>query len=234
MSRYDGLIIPRSYSEYINKTDAATLAQALQLAGVMDNAPTDGSVNPVKSGGIYNALAGKQDLLTFDNTPTKNSNNPVKSDGIYRALNYTFTHYVNGFTGIYKISIPFSNNNNTIPVGAIIINAREGNTYLLNFYAFGYTNATPPAPNCVNVYQFPGVRYANSVMEQIVKWDVDSTNWRINIYLKKGSGVNSRIVMKLLNLYMPPDYTENITITANTDTTEWDNAPYSAAFNVIQ
>ena len=33
MSRYDGLIIPRSYSEYINKTDAATLLQALQLSG---------------------------------------------------------------------------------------------------------------------------------------------------------------------------------------------------------
>ena len=30
MSRYDGLIIPRSYNEYINKTDPATLAQALR------------------------------------------------------------------------------------------------------------------------------------------------------------------------------------------------------------
>ena len=234
MSRYDGLIIPRGYNDYISKTDAATLLQALQLSGVMDAAPTADSVHPAKSGGIYTALAGKQDLLTFDDTPTKNSNNPVKSGGVYSALNYTFTHYVNGFTGIYKISIPFANNNNTIPVGSIIINAREGNAYLLNFYAFGNMNATPPAPNCVNVYQFPGVRYANSVMEQIVKWDVDSTNWKINVYLKKGSGVNSRIVMKLLNLYMPPDYTENITITADTDTTAWDNAPYSAAFNVIQ
>ena len=41
MSRYDGLIIPRSYSDYINKTDAATLSQALQLPGVMDAAPTE-------------------------------------------------------------------------------------------------------------------------------------------------------------------------------------------------
>ncbi len=56
MSRYDGLIIPRSYSEYINKTDAATLLQALQLSGVMDNAPTANSVHPVKSGGIYSAI----------------------------------------------------------------------------------------------------------------------------------------------------------------------------------
>lgn len=56
MSRYDGLIIPRSYSEYINKTDAATLSQALQLPSVMDSTPTENSNRPVKSGGIYTAL----------------------------------------------------------------------------------------------------------------------------------------------------------------------------------
>lgn len=32
------------------------------------------------------ALADKQDTLTFDNVPTDGSNNPVKSDGIYDAL----------------------------------------------------------------------------------------------------------------------------------------------------
>lgn len=57
MSRYDGLIIPRSYSEYINKTDAATLQQALQLSGVMDNAPAAQSTKPAKSGGIFAANA---------------------------------------------------------------------------------------------------------------------------------------------------------------------------------
>ena len=56
MSRYDGLIIPRSYSEYINKTDAATLLQSLQLSGVMDNAPTAGSNHPVKSSGVATAI----------------------------------------------------------------------------------------------------------------------------------------------------------------------------------
>jgi len=86
MARYDGLIIPRSYSEYINKTDAATLLQALQLSGVMDNAPTANSNHPTKSGGVYTALAGKQPTLTFDNVPTEDSDNPVKSGGIYDAL----------------------------------------------------------------------------------------------------------------------------------------------------
>jgi len=86
VSRYDGLIIPRSYSEYINKTDAATLSQALQLSGVMDAAPAEDSVKPAKSGGIYDALQGKQPTLTFDDEPTEDSDNPVKSGGIYTAL----------------------------------------------------------------------------------------------------------------------------------------------------
>ena len=33
------------------------------------------------------ALAGKQDVLTFDNEPTSGSNNPVKSGGVYDAVN---------------------------------------------------------------------------------------------------------------------------------------------------
>ena len=86
MSRYDGLIIPRSYNEYINKTDAATLRQALQLPNVMDSTPTENSNGPVKSGGIYTALAGKQPTLTFDTIPTEGSENPVESGGVFNAL----------------------------------------------------------------------------------------------------------------------------------------------------
>ena len=86
MSRYDGLIIPRSYSDYINKTDAATLSQALQLPSVMDSTPTENSNRPVRSGGIYTALANKQDTLTFDDAPTSGSNNPVKSGAVATAL----------------------------------------------------------------------------------------------------------------------------------------------------
>ena len=57
MSRYDGLIIPRSYSEYINKTDAATLQQALQLSGVLSGAVAAGDNKAVTSNAVYNALA---------------------------------------------------------------------------------------------------------------------------------------------------------------------------------
>lgn len=56
MSRYDGLIIPRSYSEYINKTDAATLQQALQLSGVLSGAVAAGDNKAVKSDAVNKAL----------------------------------------------------------------------------------------------------------------------------------------------------------------------------------
>ena len=56
MSRYDGLIIPRSYSEYINKTDAATLQQALQLSGVLSGAVAAGDNKPVTSDAVNTAL----------------------------------------------------------------------------------------------------------------------------------------------------------------------------------
>lgn len=62
MSRYDGLIIPRSYNEYINKTDPVAMSQALQLNGVMDAAPTSGSNKPAKSDGIYNKLTEKENV----------------------------------------------------------------------------------------------------------------------------------------------------------------------------
>ena len=68
MSRYDGLIIPRSYSEYINKTDAATLQQALQLPGVLSEAVAAGDNKAVKSSAVNNALtnyAKKSDLESY-------------------------------------------------------------------------------------------------------------------------------------------------------------------------
>lgn len=52
MAKYDGLIIPRSYNDYINKSDPLGVSQALQLTGVMDDTPTAGSSKPVKSSGL--------------------------------------------------------------------------------------------------------------------------------------------------------------------------------------
>ena len=68
MSRYDGLIIPRSYSEYINKTDAATLQQALQLSGVLSGTVAAGDNKAVTSNAVNCALAeyiNKTDAATL-------------------------------------------------------------------------------------------------------------------------------------------------------------------------
>ena len=40
----------------------------------------------MKSGGIHNALQGKQDRLTFDDAPEEDSINPVTSGGIFSSL----------------------------------------------------------------------------------------------------------------------------------------------------
>ena len=60
--------------------------QGKQNTLTFDNVPTEDSLNPVISGGIFDALKTKQDTLTFDNTPTEDSSNPVKSGGVYDAL----------------------------------------------------------------------------------------------------------------------------------------------------
>ena len=89
MSRYDGLIIPRSYSEYINKTDAATLQQALQLSGVLSGAVAAGDNKAVTSNAVNDAL----DNYTVDGS------SPTFQDVIINGnLNLNVTHtdtYIN-------------------------------------------------------------------------------------------------------------------------------------------
>jgi hypothetical protein len=55
-------------------------ANADAIAAIKDGESIDSFAD------VETALAGKQDTLTFDNTPTENSTNPVKSGGIYSAL----------------------------------------------------------------------------------------------------------------------------------------------------
>ncbi|WP_286019132.1 hypothetical protein, partial [Candidatus Venteria ishoeyi] len=57
-----------------------------QSALTFDSVPTDTSVNPVESNGIFDALATKQTALVFDAVPTDTSTNPVESNGVFDAL----------------------------------------------------------------------------------------------------------------------------------------------------
>lgn len=69
--------------------DPASIAEAIagkQDQLTFDTAPGVGSSNPVTSDGIAAAIAGKQDALEFDDAPTEGSNNPVTSAGIKAAI----------------------------------------------------------------------------------------------------------------------------------------------------
>ncbi len=50
---------------------------------------------------VDNKLAGKQDTLTFDNAPTTGSNNPVKSGGIWSAIWGALSAIPTGFSSLY-------------------------------------------------------------------------------------------------------------------------------------
>lgn len=94
MSRYDGLIIPRSYSEYLNKTDSATLSQMLQqLTGLWSHAVSSGDNKPVTSDAVYEALtdaATIQQALqvpgVLSETVAAGDQKPVTSDAVNSAL----------------------------------------------------------------------------------------------------------------------------------------------------
>ena len=51
-----------------------------------------------KSADVNTALANKQDTLTFDNAPTKNSTNPVKSGGVYNSVAGLLGNYSSIYT----------------------------------------------------------------------------------------------------------------------------------------
>lgn len=84
-----------------------------------DTTPTENSDAPITSGGVFTALAGKQDTLTFDNIPTASSSNPVTSGGIYDYLN-NLSYSSSGLT---------PNENCTIKAGGY---AKIGNLVIVN------------------------------------------------------------------------------------------------------
>ena len=70
-----------------------------------DTTPTENSTAPITSGGVFTALAGKEDTLTFDTTPTDESTNPVTSGGVFTALS--------------ALGTTVDNSNTVIEVGAV-------------------------------------------------------------------------------------------------------------------
>lgn len=119
MSRYDGLIIPRSYSEYINKTDAATLQQALQLPGVLSGAVAAGDNKAVKSSAVNSSLANYEKSIVFDNTQSSDF-----YKGYWNEISIDFET---------NISIPINSNYNYCSMKVLIYNAKGQAEYNVQF-----------------------------------------------------------------------------------------------------
>ena len=100
MSRYDGLIIPRSYSEYINRTDAATLQQALQLPGVLSGAVAAGDNKAVTSNAVNGALTNYATKIDLESHSIILS--PYISLGAAQGTVYDFMEKLISL-GVYKI-----------------------------------------------------------------------------------------------------------------------------------
>lgn len=97
MAKYDGLIIPRSYNDYINKSDPVGVQQALALTGVMDDTPTAGSSKPVKSSGLVGFTP--VDVVESGNLHAVTSNavaESLKAENVYTEGNKVFVTRVGG------------------------------------------------------------------------------------------------------------------------------------------
>lgn len=117
-----------------------------------DSVPTEDSVFPCTSGGVYSALQNKQQILTFDTVPTYQSTNPVTSDGIYTAVSGKVSKIGDTMTGtllaptmkVYDASYPMfvlqSSASDASALGAIIENISDRRIFFRQRHANGYVD----------------------------------------------------------------------------------------------
>lgn len=118
------------------QVDARIAAANLQAALTFDDSPTSASDNPVKSGGVYTALAGKQATLEWDSTPTADSTKPVTSGGVHAAI----TAADIGDTGWVAMTM----NPGVVSDGGIHYRVKNGVVYFTgNFVAKGQNPVKP-------------------------------------------------------------------------------------------
>ena len=109
MAKYDGLIIPRSYSDYLNKADGATLSQMLDsIGGTFDASPTPNSVKPARSGGIFAANA----VITSDNATL--SGVTISERSVVRVM---FTADLTGSDETTGLTLTYNGNTYAVKVG---------------------------------------------------------------------------------------------------------------------
>ena len=235
MSRYDGLIIPRSYSEYINKTDAATLQQALQLSGVLSGAVAAGDNKAVKSSAVNDALANYEKSLVFNNTQSseiyKGYWNEISIDfekdiSIPIQKNYNFCSLkvsIFGTRGQAIYNVQFNQNSvNIVCISKSDFDIKLYGTYqnnklyllpLTTWGAFMYITDIK-ANKTVSVL---GKRFSNTLYENVDTYPTEFTN-----------EILSEITDKILDNYRK----QTITKLTNEDLNKIKTNGYYATFNV--
>lgn len=114
-----------------------------------DNAPTSGSSNPVKSGGVFAALETKADTFTTDIHPTLNSTNPVQSGGVYDEL-----QLINHNISLKQDALTFDNT----PTSGSDNPVKSGGVYTaLQGKANAFTTDVAPTQNSTNPVMSGGV-----------------------------------------------------------------------------
>ena len=201
----------------VNSLDVASVGGSGKYISAISE--TDGKINATAS-----------DLAT---EVTSGNSQPVTSGGVAEAIDamsYDFSYYVSGEETVFVIEVPYTNASNTTSVGSILINARYGYKYILDFYAFINESSLSTTANRVAKVKMTDGAYSNgNYLETILKWDVDTTNRKIKFYLKK-SDANTRINFKVLQ-----NYKKRTEISFGTTTsTVWDNAQYSNNFEMTK
>lgn len=146
MAKYDGLIIPRSYSEYLNKTDAATLSQMLDtLGGTMDAVPTAGSQKAARSGGIFDAINIITSVMSVEVVQNKDLNECIVLE------NKTCVSIWNDYQSGTEIPNAPSNNNFFV-ISFQLVNPTNANILRLTQIAI-QNNGSNPTPGNMYIRQ---------------------------------------------------------------------------------
>jgi hypothetical protein len=83
------------------QTTVTNLLSGKQATLTFDAVPTQGSINPVTSGGVYNGLSAKQNILIYDTVLASGGANLIKSGDIYNQLLSGGGPYPNLVTNVY-------------------------------------------------------------------------------------------------------------------------------------
>ena len=206
-----------------NKT-AANLG--LQDALAFDSAPTEDSTNPVISGGVYSALTGKQDNLTFDGVYNASTNKA--------ATESTVTNAIAGLD-VSDFSVDADETISSISEtdGKISVNKQDiaiASSQVVAMTGYAKPSSAPATP---------AIQQGDTANEAIGKLEYKADTNQTNIWFNTKNGVKNLLyvpetVTTSRNLVFTKDSNDYITCSpANDDYREWnfDDCQYFVNLN---